>query len=485
MPVGYDTIEYVTLTLREAGTMPGSYTVDIYATSGGLPTGASLASASVTSSGISSSYGEVTFNFADITVTAGAKYAIVAKQTSTTSISNSTYWGHADGASYSGGASYYSSNSGSSWTALSGDWTFKVYGTLGVVIPTVTTDTATATASTTADVEGNVTDAGGGTVSERGAVYSSTNATPTIGDSKLASGSGTGTFTASLTGLTAGTLYYIRAYATNEVGTGYGDVLTFTTDSVAPTVTSGAVSDLASTTATLAGEVTATGGSTVTERGVCWNTSANPTTANSKATSGTGLGAYTVGATGLSTGTLYHYRAYAINSVGTSYGDDLTFTTKNTVKKWAQSFVAGATGTLTKVSIYCKLASGSFAPLNLSIYSDSAGSPNAILSTPTAKVITNTDYAFVEVTTNQAVTSGTTYWIVINDTYFAGFWHIWLGATSPSAYASGAVKYTLSSAPTSWINTSYTTHDFTFRTNIQPSVTATYALNIKAKRRYK
>lgn len=96
---------------------------------------------------------------------------------------------------------------------------------------------------------------------------------------------------------------------------------------VAPTVTTQAVSSIASTTATGNGNVTADGGATVSERGVCWKTSTGPTTADSKANSGTGTGAYTVSMTSLSPNTLYYVKAYAINSVGTSYGSEVTFTT--------------------------------------------------------------------------------------------------------------------------------------------------------------
>ena len=97
-----------------------------------------------------------------------------------------------------------------------------------------------------------------------------------------------------------------------------------------PTVTTGTVTNIAATTATGAGDVTSDGGANVTERGVVYATTANPTTADSKVTSGTGTGAYTSNLTGLSEGTTYYIRAYAINSVGTSYGSEVTFTTIDT-----------------------------------------------------------------------------------------------------------------------------------------------------------
>lgn len=94
----------------------------------------------------------------------------------------------------------------------------------------------------------------------------------------------------------------------------------------APTVTTQAVTNITGTTATGNGTVTSDGGGTITERGVCWSTSLNPTTSDSKATAAGTTGAYSASITGLSNGTLYHVRAYAINGAGTSYGSDVTFT---------------------------------------------------------------------------------------------------------------------------------------------------------------
>lgn len=93
----------------------------------------------------------------------------------------------------------------------------------------------------------------------------------------------------------------------------------------APTVTTQAVTNVTGTSATGNGTVVTDGGDTITERGVCWSTSLNPTTSDSKATAAGTTGSYNVSITGLTNGTLYHARAYAINSVGTSYGDDVTF----------------------------------------------------------------------------------------------------------------------------------------------------------------
>lgn len=96
-----------------------------------------------------------------------------------------------------------------------------------------------------------------------------------------------------------------------------------------PAVATAALANITSNSATGGGNVTSDGGASITARGVCWSTSANPTTSNSTTTDGSGTGSFTSAITGLSSGTLYHVKAYAVNSVGTAYGNDLTFTTSN------------------------------------------------------------------------------------------------------------------------------------------------------------
>jgi uncharacterized protein (TIGR02145 family) len=130
--------------------------------------------------------------------------------------------------------------------------------------------------------------------------------------------------------LTANTLYYVRAYATNSGGTAYGNQVLFTTAQVIlPTVTTNSITAIAQTTATTGGNVTSDGGGTVTARGVCWNTTVTPTTANSKTVDGAGTGAFTSSMTGLTAGTHYYVRAYATNSAGTAYGEQKQFHAKN------------------------------------------------------------------------------------------------------------------------------------------------------------
>jgi uncharacterized protein (TIGR02145 family) len=195
-------------------------------------------------------------------------------------------------------------------------------------VPELTTTAATATTSNSATTGGNVTSDGGATVTARGVCWN-TATSPTTANSKTTDGTGKGSFASSLTGLTANTKYYVRAYATNSAGTAYGNELTFTTSAVTPTLTTTAISSITTTTASSGGNIASDGGASVTARGVCWNTAAGPTTANSKTTDDTGSGSFASSLTGLTANTKYYVRAYATNSAGTAYGNEISFTTSS------------------------------------------------------------------------------------------------------------------------------------------------------------
>ena len=196
-------------------------------------------------------------------------------------------------------------------------------------LPTVTTGDISNITTTTADCSGNVTSDGGSSVTARGVCWS-TSENPTTSDSKTTNGTGLGTYTSNITGISPNTTYYVRAYATNAKGTAYGEQKTFTTNAeqTTPTVTTGEITNITPTTADCSGNVTSEGGSSVTTRGVCWSTSENPTTSDSKTTDGTGVGTYTSNITGLFPNTTYYVRAYATNDKGTAYGQQLSFVTQ-------------------------------------------------------------------------------------------------------------------------------------------------------------
>ena len=235
----------------------------------------------------------------------------------------------------------YATNSvGTTYTA---DTTFTTLADL----PTVTTTAASGMTRTAASAGGNVTDDGGGTITARGTAWS-TSANPTISGSVTSDGTGTGAFASSLTGLTAGTTYHIRAYATNSDGTAYGSDVTLATLSPSvPTVALTGAGSITKSSATSGGTVTDDGGATVASRGVVWSTSANPTTADSLTSDGSGTGSFTSSLTGLTRATTYYLRAYASNSAGTGYSAGATFTTLAdvpTVTTAAASNVTGSSG---------------------------------------------------------------------------------------------------------------------------------------------
>ncbi|MBO4751721.1 MAG: hypothetical protein J5526_03095 [Bacteroidales bacterium] len=192
-------------------------------------------------------------------------------------------------------------------------------------LPTVTTSAVSNITTSSATCGGNVTSNGNTTLTAIGICWS-TSHNPTISNSHTTNGNGMGSFTGSMTGLSANTTYYVRAYATNSVGTAYGEERTFTTTTL-PTVTTSTVSSITSSSATCGGNVTNDGNTTVTARGVCWSTSHNPTISTSHTTNGSGTGSFTGSMTGLTQNTTYYVRAYATNSVGTAYGEEKTFTT--------------------------------------------------------------------------------------------------------------------------------------------------------------
>jgi uncharacterized protein (TIGR02145 family) len=194
--------------------------------------------------------------------------------------------------------------------------------------PTVTTNNVTNIQTSSAVSGGKVTDDGNADVTARGVCWS-TVYNPTVNDPKTLDGLGIGSFTSDITQLLPGTSYYLRAYATNSEGTGYGKVVSFTTNSLSlATVTTSVVTSITSNSAESGGNVTADGGAEVTARGVCWNTLPNPTTSNFKTTDGSGLGIFTSLITGLQPNETYYLRAYATTYAGTAYdNEEITFST--------------------------------------------------------------------------------------------------------------------------------------------------------------
>ena len=284
-----------------------------------------------------------------------------------------------------------------------------------IELPTVTTAEVKDITETTAVSGGEVTSDGGGEVTARGICWS-TSQNPTIEDDKTTNGSGVGSFTSQIPDLVPNTQYYVRAYATNEAGTSYGEEKTFTTlevipeepgdepeepgdepeepgdepeepgdepeqpgdepeepgdepeepgdepeepgdepeepgdepeepgdepeepgdepetpeqpEEVAPEVTTAEVTGITVNSAVCGGEVISGGDAVIVARGVCWNTSGQPTVSDTYTMDGSNIGSYTSNMTNLEQNTTYYVRAYATNVKGvTAYGEEVIFTT--------------------------------------------------------------------------------------------------------------------------------------------------------------
>ncbi len=219
----------------------------------------------------------------------------------------------------------------------------------GNVFATLSTTSASAITASAATSGGNITSDGGSSVLSRGICWNTVGA-PTIANTKTTDASGTGTFTSSITGLTAGTTYHVRAYAMNSTVINYGSEITFSTLASAPVInpsnSTAAATTITGNSAVTGGNFATDGGSAITQRGVCYATTSNPTISGSKVIDpSTGIGAFVSNLTGLIGGTTYYVRSYATNSVGTTYGTQISFTTSVTAPNLVSVAASTITGT--------------------------------------------------------------------------------------------------------------------------------------------
>ncbi|NOS55270.1 MAG: DUF1566 domain-containing protein [Cyclobacteriaceae bacterium] len=199
-----------------------------------------------------------------------------------------------------------------------------------VALPTVTTEPVTNITLTSAQSGGNITSDGNGPILDRGVIWSKS-ANPIYGATGTYStndGSALGPFVSTMTtNVTPGTTYHVKAWARNEAGVGYGSELTFSTLSPSlPTLTTGPISLVTNNSARCSGSILTDGGGAVITKGICYSTSPNPTITDGMVPAPSG-GTFTATISSLTSNTLYHVRAFAQNSTGTGYGNDITFTT--------------------------------------------------------------------------------------------------------------------------------------------------------------
>lgn len=207
--------------------------------------------------------------------------------------------------------------------------------TANLKVPDVSTGSSENIISSAFSILGKITDIGTSDVSQHGHVLSESNQVPTTADAKIELGAANSAkdFKSGFAGLKANTTYYVRAYATNATGTGYGTVATVkTANEVPPTVTTGAVSNVSQSQVTVAGKLTDNGTQAVFQTGHCISeANQEPTIADSKTELGSGSAPKDFVTTflGLNPNKTYYVRAYARSSVGASYGAVVSFKTPN------------------------------------------------------------------------------------------------------------------------------------------------------------
>ena len=196
-----------------------------------------------------------------------------------------------------------------------------VYGDPSLMLRTKTPSAMTVTHAGT--IQTNATTYTVNVSNGNGSVATITDASHNILGKATVSG---GTATITLNGtMTAGSNLTLCVFGYNKMTV--LQTIAVSNPATVATVTTTAISNIDKTTATGGGNVTADGGATIPTRGICWSTSQNPTVDGSHTTDGTGTGSFTSSMTGLAANTTYYVRAYATNSAGTAYGEQVSFTT--------------------------------------------------------------------------------------------------------------------------------------------------------------
>lgn len=195
-------------------------------------------------------------------------------------------------------------------------------------IPALTTLQATEITPSSARVGGEITSDGGNEILERGICYS-LEAAPDTSDEFVTTGGGDAPYSEVLTGLEDGATYFARAYAINDMGVGYGNEISFQTPLQGlPTVITLDPTVNGATIAYISGNVTSEGDAPVVTRGICYSTEPQPDANDIVIASGSGAGFFNCNLTGLQEGTIYYARAFAANSIGTVYGNEVSFNTQ-------------------------------------------------------------------------------------------------------------------------------------------------------------
>lgn len=223
----------------------------------------------------------------------------------------------------------YNSAGGPSYSSITSSFT-----TLSLLPPVVTTVSVGTISLNSASVSGNLSDDGGSIVTERGFLYSFNNILTTSNSKVIVPGNSIGLFSGPLTGLSSNSTYYVAAYARNSIGTSIStNVLSFRTLTPnPPSIQTTPISNLTSSSFQSGGTISSDGGVPIVQKGICWNTTGNPTISDNKTLNGVGSNSFSVSSsfiTQLTPNITYFVRAYATNQGGfTGYGNQVSALTK-------------------------------------------------------------------------------------------------------------------------------------------------------------
>lgn len=217
-------------------------------------------------------------------------------------------------------------------------------------IPTVETTDVSSITRTTATCGGKIISHGDSEIIERGICWS-TSDKPDMSDNIKIDDSDNNSYTIDLTGLDPDTEYFIRAYATNNFGTGYGDIKSFITDpAIPPVINTSGITNITCTTATSGGMIISDGAAQIIDRGLCWGPLENPTIEDNFISLESiwkynpfslkyNPFSYTI--KNLEANSTYFVRAYATNIAGISYGECRQFTTNTPDPQFEPNSIIG------------------------------------------------------------------------------------------------------------------------------------------------
>lgn len=198
------------------------------------------------------------------------------------------------------------------------------FETNDIVKPVVATLDVTSITNNSAVCVGEIVSDGGGNIEDKGVCWS-VYPNPDIDDDCNHEGIGCDDFTSTIYGLLPNTTYYVRAYATNEKGTAYGQEMSFVTYEnivLSPIIITHEISDITTTSVISGGDVLYDGGSQIIAKGLCWSdTNPEPTVSDNYKMEGDGNDNFVCTIEGLQPNTTYYVRAYATNSMETGYGE--------------------------------------------------------------------------------------------------------------------------------------------------------------------